>query len=185
VHWQLVAPSAAWHPVGVAPRVSEVLQYTTAQGLEWRDDQAGFAAAAYVVSWQGDVAHGESADWHDPTICVPAAGARLVRDLGPEPVEIDGVKVVFNGYLFDAGGTPLTVYFCHWDAETGPTPAPPANLALRRLERVWQGRRRGDVAHLTLLAQTAGPAAAGWFHTWAPQILRTREPAMAAPAGSL
>jgi len=176
VHWHLVAPTAAWHPTAVPPRVDEVLQSTSARGLEWRDEKTGLTAAAYVVSWQGDVAHGETADWHDPTICLPAAGARLVRDLGPEPVVIDGVKVVFNSYLFDAGGTPLTVYFCHWDAETGPTPAPPANLAARRLERVWQGRRRGDVAHLALIAKAAGPTALNWLHTWAPKILSTREP---------
>ena len=192
VRWELVAPSAAWHPVPVPNRVSEVLQYTTARGLEWRDEKAGFAAAAYVVSWQGDVAHGESADWHDPTLCLPAAGARLVRDLGPEALEIDGVRVVFNSYLFEAGGMPLTVYFCHWDAETGPTPAPPASLAARRLERVWQGRRRGDVAHLTLIAKVAGAAALDWLHAWAPHILRpsgpgktarSDEPQLAAAAG--
>jgi exosortase len=180
VHWRLVSPSVAWQPVGLSARVSDVLQFTEAQGLEWRGETASFPAAVYVVSWQGDVAHGESADWHDPTICVPAAGARLVRDLGLESVEIDHVRVGFNSYLFDAGGRPLTVYFCHWDAEIGQTPEMAPGIAGRRLERVWQGRRQGDVAHMTFVVRATGVVARDWLHEWAPRVLHTREP-VAAP----
>jgi hypothetical protein len=177
VHWTMSAPDASWRPVPLPPRVQEVLRYTRASGLAWRDPATGVAALVFLISWQGDAANGENPEWHDPTICLPAAGVRLSADLGEVTVPIGGIDVPFASYRFLTGADTRQVFFCHWDAELGrareDAATPGAGVRARRLQRVREGRRRNDVAHITLELQAPDDAAAlAWLRAWAPRLLR-------------
>lgn len=97
--------------------------------------------------------------------------------LNPAMVAVGGRILPFAGYRFVAAGRPLTVFFCHWDAETARArkelPASVDDVRARRWQRVEEGRREGDVAHIAFVAETADAAAAlAWVRRWAPVLLR-------------
>jgi exosortase len=177
VHWELTAPGPDWRAVPLPPRVADVLQYSEAAGLTSRDPLTGAPAAAFLVAWRGDAANGENPEWHDPSICLPGSGAVLAAVLGEFTIPIEGVAVPFVGYRFILAGRPVQVFFCHWDAELGRARRDVETVGYdpraRRLQRVREGRRRNDVAHLTLEVQEASDAAAiDWLRQWAPRLLR-------------
>jgi hypothetical protein len=141
---------------------------------------------AFLVSWRGDGANRENPEWHDPAVCLPAAGARLDAVLGEFVVPVGDVPVPFVGYRFVAAGRPCDVFFCYWDAELGQGSeamgGPAADVRARRLRRVREGRRGSDVAHLTLVLEDATDAAAiDWLRMWAPQLLKARRAARDLP----
>ena len=176
VDWTMAAPDAQWRPVPLPPRVQDILQYSAATGLARPDPASGRPALAFLISWKGDAANGENPEWHDPTICLPGAGVTLTADLGEFIVPIDGVPVPFAAYRFRSGRQTLQVFFCHWDAEIGHARADAQNpgygVRARRIERVREGRRGNDVAHITFELQAADDAAAlAWLRQWAPRLL--------------
>lgn len=177
VRWALAAPDSSWRPVEVPARAKSVLSYTRASGLRWSDPASDVRGWAFVVSWEGDAAQGENPEWHDPTICLPASGFLQVGDLGTFRIEVGGVPVVFTGTRYADGGRPLDVFFCHWDTALAQSrwEGDDVDLRLRRLERVRDGRRRGDVAHIAFEVEGADDAAAAsWLRTWAPRLLQPR-----------
>jgi exosortase len=173
--WELRQPDSSWQPITVPGQAQAVLGNTSASGLSWRDAATGTRAWAFLISWKGDAAHGENPEWHDPTVCLPAAGGRLVRSLGTIDLTIGGVPLVFSAYRFALGAGTVDTFFCHWDAELNQSRdegAPFRGIRWRRLQRVVDGRRNGDVAHLTLEIESEDDAAAlAWFRTWAPRLL--------------
>ncbi|HEX3730985.1 MAG TPA: exosortase/archaeosortase family protein, partial [Opitutaceae bacterium] len=152
VHWELTAPDGAWTPIPVPAEVGAILHYTEARGLAWHDPEGTAAALAFVVSWAGDDANGENPEWHDPTVCLPGHGAILEAGEGECDVPLDGVTLPFAAYRFSYSGQPLQVFFCHWDAAVGAgrgdAGAPWTGVRQRRLQRVREGRRQNDVAHI-------------------------------------
>jgi exosortase len=176
VHWRLRPADDRWQPVAVPAREMKVLQSTEASGRVWRTPDARFPTWVFLVSWEGDAARTENPEWHDPAICLPAAGARLVQELPPAEVDIGGRALPFSGYRFVAAGRPVTVFFCHWDAETARAraelPGAADNIRSRRWQRVRDGRREGDVAHIAFIVGTDdAEAALAWVRQWAPEIL--------------
>jgi len=177
VHWRLTAPGPAWAVVPVPPREVQVLQSTQASGLAVRPPQSEFPAWAFVVSWEGNAARSENPEWHDPAICLPAAGARLTAELGAAAVSIGPRELAFAGYRFVAAGRTETVYFCHWDAENAAVrqenDGSSGDVRARRWQRVREGRRQGDVAHIAFVIETSDAAAAlAWLRHWAPLLLQ-------------
>jgi len=178
VHWRLTRPNPNWTAVPVPPREIEVLQSTQADGLRVRPPGSEFPAWVFVVSWEGSAARSENPEWHDPTICLPAAGGRLIGTLGTAPLQIGPQALSFAGYRFQVGGQAETVYFCHWDAENATVRQEEASgsagdVRSRRWQRVREGRRQGDVAHIAFVIETADAAAAlAWLQHWAPLLLQ-------------
>jgi hypothetical protein len=175
VGWELIVPDSAWQPMDVPAQAQAVLGNTDAAGLAWQDSATGARAWAFLISWRGDAAHGENPEWHDPTVCLPASGARLIRNLGTIDLSIDGVPLTFTAYRFAVAGRFIDTFFCHWDAELAQSRSeggPGRGIRWRRLQRVFDGRRRGDVAHLTLEIEARDDdAAKAWFRSWAPRLL--------------
>jgi exosortase/archaeosortase family protein len=176
VHWRLGAAPAGWRDVPVPPREVSSLGSSEAAGRSVRAPAAPFPCWVFLVSWEGDAARGENPEWHDPAICLPASGARLVAELGTVPVTVGGRSLPFAAYRFVAAGAPVLVYFCHWDAETAQARAEQGGAAedyrARRWQRVREGRRQGDVAHIAFVVQTSDSAAAdAWVRRWAPVLL--------------
>ena len=179
VHWTMAAPDDTWRPVPLPARIQDLLRYSAASGLSWQDPSTGMLAVAFLITWQGDAANGENPEWHDPTICLPASGVTLAADLGEFVVPIGGVSVPFAGYRFTYGRRTLQVFFCHWDAQVGHARAdaatPGYQVRERRLQRVLEGRRGNDVAHITLeLEATDDAAALAWLREWAPRLFHPR-----------
>lgn len=177
VHWRLAPPPPGWTRVPVPPLEARTLGSSEAAGLAVRPPAGPFPAWLFLVSWEGDAARGENPEWHDPAICLPASGARLLAQLGPLAVPVGGRVLPFATYRFAAGGRQLMVYFCHWDAETAQARAERGGAAedyrARRWQRVFEGRRQGDVAHIAFVVETADEAAASaWVRRWAPVLLR-------------
>jgi len=177
VRWALTPPGPAWQPVVLPPHLREVLQYSEAEGLAWRDRQTRMQVQVFLVSWRGDDADRENPEWHDPAICLPASGATLEAVLDEITIPIGGVRVPFVGYRFAGGDGTFRVFFCYWDvvlgsARGGVRPRD-LNVRARRLQRVREGRRNGDVTLLTWVLQNASDAAAvGWMQEWAPRMLQ-------------
>ena len=179
IRWEMTAPDASWEPVPLPQGVRDVLRYSEAAGLSSQDPRTGVRVTAFLVSWSGAAANSENPEWHDPTVCLPASGIALQADLGQFIVRIGGVAVPFAGYRFNTGGRTLHVFFCHWDAEIVQARADAATPGLgvraRRLQRVREGRRRNDVAHITFELEGGGDAAAvAWLREWAPRLLHSR-----------
>lgn len=180
VHWRLAAPPPGWSAVPVPGREARSLGSSDAAGLSARPPAAPFPVWLFLVSWEGDAARSENPEWHDPAICLPASGARLLAQLAPVPIAIGGRVLPFTPYRFAANGERVTVYFCHWDAETARARAERGGAAedyrARRWQRVREGRRQGDVAHIAFVIATADDqAAAAWLRRWAPLLLHPVE----------
>lgn len=178
IQWQLAAAGDGWEPYEVPARTKEILQASTTAGLR-RSGPDGAPAYALAVTWDDDVASAAAAEWHDPTICLPAAGATVEGPLAMCPVEIAGVNVDFTEAVFVEGTRRQRVFYCHWDAWLGRARAPVApdmaDVPAWRLERVAAGRRRGDAAYLALVVPVADEAAArAWLREWAPRIFHRK-----------
>ena len=175
VGWELREPDSSWQPITIPRQAQAVLGNSSSAGLAWKDASTGIRGWAFLISWRGDAAHGENPEWHDPTVCLPAAGGRLVRSLGTVDLQVEGEPLSFSAYRFAIAGRTVDTFFCHWDAELNQSRdegAPYRGIRWRRLQRVVDGRRNGDVAHLTLEIESEDDAAAlAWFRRWAPQLL--------------
>ncbi|HVW22643.1 MAG TPA: hypothetical protein VHC86_15615, partial [Opitutaceae bacterium] len=179
VRWALAAPDPSWIPLPVPARIGAVLHYSAASGLAWHDPAGEGSALAFLVSWAGDDANGENPEWHDPTVCLPGHGGVLEAQEGECDVPVDGITVPFATYRFSLGGRSLQVFFCHWDAEVGAARgdagSPWRGVRQRRLQRVREGRRENDVAHIVFqLEGLPASDAAAWIRRWAPRLLQAR-----------
>lgn len=177
VSWQLVPPGRGWQPIAVPRRALDLLQSTSAFGLAETDSRT--PAYAYAVNWRGDIAHAESAEWHDPTVCLPAGGAQIVATLEPVTITIDGEAVEFAAYRFMADGKPQHIFFAHWDGWLGRSRRTDAtqmpNVSAWRLARVSEGHRRASASHLVFVTGLADDeAASAWLATWAPRLLHAQ-----------
>ena len=177
--WSLRSPGPEWVEYRMPEAAEELLRSTSSAGWVRNDPATRTRAYALMVAWDGDGAAALSAEAHDPTICLPAAGfAARVRS-EPEVLEVDGIQISFTVAQLTADGRGQHVFYGHWDAWLGRTRG-----ALRsdvssvpgwRLERAWLGRRRGDVSYLAFVVPLADEAQArAWLAEWAPRMLRPR-----------
>jgi Transmembrane exosortase (Exosortase_EpsH). len=172
--WELVRPGEDWEDYEFPKRAKELLRASTTAGLMRRE--AGMDRSfALLVKWEGESVTALSAEVHDPSICLPAAGLGPPLSVEPATLEIGGVSVTFEVARVEARARRWHVFYCHWDAWLGrPRGAENevvASLPRWRLERVWEGRRRGDAAYLALVAPEADEwAAREWLREWAPRL---------------
>lgn len=180
IQWELRRADPAFRQVSAPGRARDLLRYTSEEGLVWTDLGLGVEALAFVFRWEGDTALIGAAELHDPTVCLPGAGARFDADLGATEIVVDGTTIPFATYRFAADGGVQHVFFCHWDAHLGrayQTTGPMESVARMRLARVGEGRRRGDVAHVTFVVQGLADDAAAvvWAREAVPRLLRRKD----------
>lgn len=178
VQWRLASAADGWETYEVPARTKELLQASTTAGLVRRQPDGG-RAYALAVTWGDDVARAAAAEWHDPTVCLPASGAVIEGEPTTCTVELDGVAVDFTEMAFVEGARRQRVFYCHWDAWLGRARAPIApdmvDVPAWRLERVAAGRRRGDAAYLALVVPEADATAAqARLREWAPRLFHRR-----------
>ncbi|WP_052362234.1 exosortase/archaeosortase family protein [Geminisphaera colitermitum] len=184
--WQLRTDTPHWTRLEIPSRVHDLLGFTSGEYLLREGLPRGGAAVAYALRWEGDVAAGEVTELHDPTICMPAIGARLEH--GPEQVRVvepySGREIVFDAWRFSTAGATQHVFFCVWDAFHGrPRTRDPATVGARswspprfRLERVAEGRRRADLAQVIFVLQgeATDAEARAWLQTAVSELLREK-----------
>lgn len=174
VQWTLVSPAGTSRRVSAPPRARVLLRHTSEDGLAWSDAARGVAAVAFVFRWEGDPALAGAAEMHDPTLCMPGVGARLETDLGVTIITVDGLSLPFATYRFATSGGTQHVFFCHWDGlrrRAYQSAGPMADVTQARLARVWEGRRRAEIAHVTFVVQ--GFADDGAAVSWARDAVST------------
>jgi len=177
--WQLVRAGEAWEVYEFPERAKDLLRPTATAGLMRDEGGARDRSYALLVRWDGESATALSAEVHDPSICLPAAGFGDPKPQEPITVEIDGAPVTFTVGRVEARARTWHVFYCHWDAwlgrPRGEMRLDVSNVPRWRLERVREGRRRGDAAYLALVTPEANEAEArAWLREWAPRLFKRR-----------
>lgn len=177
--WRLVQPGDDWEVYEFPERAKELLRPSTTAGLMRHEGGAWDRSYALLVTWDGDSATALSAEVHDPSICLPAAGLGDPKPEEPVMLEIDGAQVTFEVGRVEARARSWHVFYCHWDAwlgrPRGEMRSDVSNMPRWRLDRVREGRRRGDAAYLALVTPEADEAAARtWLSDWAPRLFARR-----------
>ncbi len=179
-HWSFAAPIPGWERLPLSEEVLQTLQCSSAE--QWRAIRTwdGLSGLAMLFRWEEDRAGLSTlTNAHDPTVCMPAIGAALVATPAPVSVEVDGRLLVFDVYVFEAGGQRQTVFNAVWDATEGeatPRAVMGAGLDSERLQRVWRGRRFADRDRIVFVLQedVREADAVAWLRREATAMLRMR-----------
>jgi exosortase/archaeosortase family protein len=160
VLWAL-EPPAGWRRGELPAAARSQLRHEREEVWEGVDAESGARWLAVVLTWEGDPRFSGAAWLHDPRLCLPGVGARLVAELGEVTVEAGGRAVRMAGYRFDTPGGAQRVFFAVWDGRAGAVAeAPSGGVAAERWRRVREGRRGAEVQHLTLVVLGGGDDAA-------------------------
>ena len=141
VAWPVQAPK--YVEVEFAERTLALLKFNAGRSAEWQADE-GYPWQMYVLDWAPGRVSKFLSRSHYPTVCLPATGLKLVRELEPWDCEVRGIRLPFATYLFADGDR--SVYVFHAIMEDRPL-RPGGHLAYRqvaaaeRLSSVWQGER--------------------------------------------
>ncbi len=103
------------------------MRFDTGRQARWREDD-GSQWTAFYFRWLPGLALSRSfARWHNPDICLTAAGFKRIAEYEPLIIRKDDFELAFRTYRFDAGDRKNFVFFCVWEdrAEPGPTRAVP------------------------------------------------------------
>ncbi len=123
--------------------VRRVLRCTTGEAGLWQLPD-GSQWSIFFFQWSPGRAAAQLARNHSPEICLPAAGLKLVSDLGLQWVRAHDVDLPFHAFVFESRGRPLYVFFCLWEERTAPD-AKALNAAdytqATRVRAVQEGRR--------------------------------------------
>ncbi len=177
--WELQA-SPAWQPLALAKPVRELLRFSSADSRQWHEAGGARQGLAYVFRWENAGSLGLAGLGHEPTVCMPAIGARLIARPAALRVAVAGRAVEFARYRFEAAGRTQHVFYGVWDAFYGRSVGE-RELDIfwgPRLQRVREGRRRADAAHVVFVLQTPNGVedaeAERWLRETAPAMLRAR-----------
>ena len=155
VNWPVESPHFQKSQV---PQASlAILRCSDSESASWEDEYGG-QWSGFLLRWRPGRNSAQLAKGHRPDICFPAAGARLVEDLGQVTVEVHGIQLPFRHQVFASGGRLLNVFYCLW-----PERVSPGETALRedgsqrsRLLAVLAGKR--NLGQQVLELVVAGPA---------------------------
>jgi exosortase/archaeosortase family protein len=87
-----------------------ILRCSSSQAASWQDED-GNRWSAFFLRWEPGKNSAQLAKGHRPDICFPAAGAKLMDDLGQVDLEVNGVKMIFRHQTFDSGDRLLQVFY--------------------------------------------------------------------------
>ena len=145
IRWPSEQPGFRDDPVADSTRA--LLKYTEGRRASW---SGGGSAqwAAFFFRWAPGRTARIAARWHQPDVCLPATGRRLVADKGIRVFDVQGIAIPFHWFVFDESGRTLHVWQCLWDDDTSRArgfAAAQANenvpLLANRLDAVWRARR--------------------------------------------
>lgn len=112
VRWPESAPG--YREIEIPEASRALLRYTEGRTAAWQD-APGEYWNLFFSRWEAGQSAGAAAKMHTPRVCLSAAGLPLVRDLGVIAVESAGLTIPLHGYVFNAAGRELYVFYCLWE----------------------------------------------------------------------
>jgi hypothetical protein len=145
VEWPEKQPGFAEIPL--TPAVRE-MKFDSGRQARWREDD-GTVWTMYYFRWLPGVATSRIvARWHNPDVCLAAAGFKRIAEYDPAVIRKGDVELVFRTYRFDVRDRKNYVFFCVWEdrKEPGAVPAAPEewNPASRWRAVLQRKRRHGQ-----------------------------------------
>ena len=116
VAWGIQWPESAqqFRLTPLSENVQQILRYSTATSANWRQAD-GSDWLLYFFRWEPGRSSAQLAKNHSPEICLPAAGLKLVKDLGEQSIRVQDLNIPFHSYQFESRGQLLHVFFCIWE----------------------------------------------------------------------
>ena len=153
------------------------------KSASWTDNH-GFFWQAFWLRWvPADSFYGRTkvalSKSHNPAICLRAAGMILASQLDPVALPVrPGFNLMFDRFVFDAGGHPLYVFFSQTEDMVGNGAANLRMTHWDRLRAALAGSRNyGQVNFEVALAGPASPEEAlNVFRTRLPDLITTTRP---------
>ena len=141
VAWPTKAPQFQYGEF--AERTLALLKFNSGETASWQVDGA-YPWQMYALHWNPGRVSKFLSSAHHPTVCLPATGLQLVRELGGWECVVNGVRMPFSTYLFAQNGQ--DVYVFHAIIETRPRDAGESVTyrqvdTSERLRSVWRGER--------------------------------------------
>jgi len=120
-----------------------MLLYNEARSVSWVEpDETEWSMV--LIRWLPGRVSAQLARSHGPELCLSAAGATMVSDLGWRPMQIRDIHLPIRAYVFSANNKPLYVFYCIWEAvDSGDVPDKVRESLThqRRINAVMNGRR--------------------------------------------
>ena len=168
--WYRSAPpaSTAWWRIGWPEKQTAFAEiplsqstrsigFDTGRQARWREDDGSIWIAFHFRWMPGPGTTRIEARWHNPDICLVAAGFQRVAEYEPLVVRKGDIELVFRTYRFDAQGQKNFVFFCIWEDRKEPGAAPETPEAWSPASR-WRAvlQRKRHLGQQTLEVAIAG-----------------------------
>jgi len=98
-----------FQPREMSDREKELLHFKRGRAASWKDAD-GTHWTGFLIEWDPDPKLNQMDLTHNPTVCLQAAGLKLIKALPDVDLEIGGVPATFKAWRFDADGRPIFVY---------------------------------------------------------------------------
>jgi exosortase/archaeosortase family protein len=116
VWWRVQWPEqrSSFQEIPLTPEVRE-MKFDSGRQARWREDD-GSEWTMFYFRWLPGLATSRIvARWHNPDICLTAAGFKRVAEYAPLLIEKDGFQLAFRTYRFDVRDRKTFVFFCVWE----------------------------------------------------------------------
>ncbi len=110
--WTVAWPSDSpkFRPQKLPESSLAILRCSSSEAASWQDDE-GDRWAAFFLRWEPGRNSAQLAHGHRPEICLPAAGLKMVDDLGQVSVAANGLQIPFRHSTFESGDRLLHVFY--------------------------------------------------------------------------
>jgi exosortase len=121
-HERRAAPSVEWavawpernhlfEDMQIAPEALKILACDEWRAARWLEKN-GARWLVYYLHWRPDSAGARlETRVHNPSVCLPAGGFVMERDLGVEPAKVHGVWLSLHTYVFSSKGRRFHVFY--------------------------------------------------------------------------
>ncbi|HTZ21995.1 MAG TPA: exosortase/archaeosortase family protein [Opitutaceae bacterium] len=142
-----------FHVLPISPDALAMLGCDQAEGGFWNAAD-GAKRGGYFLRWQT----GQKAQYavllHNPKICFPMSGMRLVAELSPVQMQVGRREITFQTLRFEEAGEEFSVFYCAVEMSSGRVLQAPADQwrdwANWRWQEIRAGRRKQEMQVLTL-----------------------------------
>ena len=103
-----------------------LMKFDHGRQARWREDD-GSEWTMFYFRWLPGLATSRIVTrWHNPDVCLTAAGFKRVAEYAPDVIRKGDIELVFRTYRFDAAESKTFVFFCVWEdrKEPGAVAAP-------------------------------------------------------------
>jgi len=153
------------------------LRCSDSDSASWQD-KSGNQWNAFFLRWEPGRNSAQLAKGHRPEICLPAAGLRLIDDLGEVDLQEKGCNMSFRHTTYESGSGLLHVFYCLSSDYLAPNEKPNLEDVTQasRLRAALAGKRNlGQQAlEISLLELDPGDDAVALLKKQLPSLVRPR-----------